>query len=198
VHAVNFVTRFFFLPDGRKTQSASIGIQERCYRSTGHAHPIESAVTCASIAPVPPSTFPCTVKTPLQYDERYAVTPDVVQHMRALRRSASRPSYQQIADSFGVSYHTAYYWINDGYRAYKRSQLAERRHTKSENKLRSRKWREKLKWRWQHVPATRIESDYHSLKYERRTRRISSRGRSAREVEEEYHRTKASDSRKID
>lgn len=138
------------------------------------------------------------MKTPLPYDDRYAVTPAVVEALRALRRSHPRPTYQQLADRFGVSNSTAYYWINDGYRAHKRRQNAQRQHTKAENRVRARRWTAKRKWRWHHLPATRIEADYNSLKHEKRTRRLTSRGRSVRQVEDEYHRTKARDSRKID
>lgn len=61
---------------------------------------------------------------PIKYDTRYKVTQEIVDEMRRLRDKGL--SYQSIADLFGLSSHTPYYWINAKYRKQKRKQNSKR------------------------------------------------------------------------
>jgi orotate phosphoribosyltransferase-like protein len=61
---------------------------------------------------------------PIKYDTRYKVTQEIVDEMRRLRDKGL--SYQSIADLFGLSSHTPYYWINAKYRKHKREQNSKR------------------------------------------------------------------------
>lgn len=139
------------------------------------------------------------MKIPIQYDGRYVVTQEMVAAMRAMRRLQPQPTYQQIADHFGVSEFTARYWINDSHRQAHR-RLTRRHIVRDKEKTReyNRRVRAKQRWLRRLLPETRLRDDYSAIVHSKR-KRYGSKGRSVQEVIAEYHRTKAKwgDNRKI-
>ena len=115
-------------------------------------------------------------------DKRYKVTPAIVRRMRVMRRGGL--TYQRIADSFGVSYFTAYYWTNDGYRADKRRKNAQRTYTPAENPARAARDAAKRKANWVADPEMKLRHEIQSAKGEKRSVRRTVQGMPMSEAEE--------------
>ena len=109
---------------------------------------------------------------PIETDRRYRVTQKAVDEMRELRKNGW--SYQSIANKFGVSFHTAYYWVNEDYRAKKMAKNAKRvaddpvLHRKREHDRRRANWNDEL-FRLNHYVT--------SARNEARTRRVGTKFR---------------------
>ena len=102
-------------------------------------------------------------------DERYKVDQQMIDSMRELRRSTNA-SYQKIADAFGVSYFTAYYWINNEFRSKHRGKVAKRRYAPKDS-VRIKRDMNKRKKNWADSPKTKLRHKIQSAKNEKRHQR---------------------------
>ena len=97
-------------------------------------------------------------------DNRYKITPKIIDEMKAMRRQGL--SYAKIAQAFGLSPNTAYYWLDEGQRLKQRDKNAKRRYDKSENKERYLKYKERRTELWNANPNQRLRNAINSAKFE--------------------------------
>ncbi len=113
-------------------------------------------------------------------DRRYKVDKKMIASMRQMRLLGN--SYQKIADEHGVSYYTAYYWINDEERAAKRAKNAKRRHSPGD-KARVQRDMAKRRENWNENPDSKLRHTILSAKGEKRVKRKTVKGMSMSDAE---------------
>ncbi len=106
-------------------------------------------------------------------DKRYKVSQSDIHNMRRMRSLGL--SYQRIADSFSVSYGTAYYWINDQYRKEKRAKNALRTYAPGD-KDRIRRDMAKRRENFKNNPDVKLRHSIQSAINEKRLTRKSVAG----------------------
>jgi transposase len=108
---------------------------------------------------------------PIKLDERYKVNQHIVDKMRLARKTGE--SYNKIAKRFGVSYHTAYYWINENYRIKKQKINSKRvRKNITEEKKRIKQLVEARRKHWKQYPISYVIDAVTSAKNEKRSKRF--------------------------
>lgn len=112
-------------------------------------------------------------------DYRYKVSQEQIDMMRRQRRDGL--TFQAIADYHGVSYGTAYYWINHDFRTQHRKRSAKRRHSKGDT-ARINRTVSKAKQNRLRDPKTRLRHSIQSAKDETRAERKSVQGMQIKEA----------------